>query len=99
MDVIKRHKQYPEFKIKIRRYAASFYIAIYKGRYKVSSVYKSPYQRKYEVGNKVPKDNSFELIAFESIECEEEVLMEEYETKFRECLEKYPQPTYPVNEL
>lgn len=91
--------------IKIKKYQASFYIGIYKGRYKIASVYKSPYQRKYEdykcLSNEIKRQefSHYEFVIFEMIEAEEKLLMHEYEEAFKECLTKYPKPSYPVTNL
>lgn len=96
-----KSKDYPELRISITRSPASFSITVYRGKYKVSQVYTSPYQRKFE-GYYSPDENKrlefapYELIAMEIIQAQEEKLMEEYEAAFKSCKEKYPQPSIPI---
>lgn len=89
--------------VKIRRYNSSFSIGIYKGRYKIAFVYKSPYQRKYEdykcLSNVRQEFARYEFVAFQLIEAEEKLLMHEYQEAFKECLDKYPKPSYPIATL
>lgn len=94
-------EEYPDMRISITRSPASFSIKVYRGKYKVSQVYTSPYQRKFE-GYYSPDENKrrefapYELIAMEVIQAEEEKLTEEYQTAFQSCKEKYPQPSIPI---
>lgn len=99
--VVTESKNYPGIRIAITRSPASFSIKVYKGKYKISQVYRSPYQRKFEGyynpdKSKMEEFAPLELIAFEIIESQEPIMMEEYEIPFKECLEKYPKPSTPI---
>ena len=98
---ITKSKDHPGLRIIISRSPASFSIKVYKGKYKIAEVYRSPYQRKFHGyyspdENKIKEMASFELLAFDIIAAQEPVLLDEYQTAFRECLEKYPQPSSPI---
>lgn len=86
--------------VKVKRYRASFSIGIYKGRYKIAFVYKSPYQRKYEDYRSISNEqkrlqfSQYEFVAFQLLEAEEKLLMHEYQEAFQECLSKYPKSPY-----
>lgn len=88
--------------VKVRKYNASFSIGIFKGRYKVAFVYKSPYQRKYEDYRSISNEqkrlqfSQYEFVAFQLLEAEEKLLMHEYHEAFQECLSKYPKPSYQI---
>lgn len=104
-ELIVREDDYTGLTIKVRKYQASFSIGIYKGRYKLAFVYKSPYQRKYEdyraISNEIKRQefSQFEFVAFELLEAEEKILMHEYQEAFQECLTKYPKPSYSIATL
>lgn len=102
---IVREENRSGLKTKIIKYAASFSIGIYRGRYKVAFVYRSPYQRRYENylflnSEKLKRQLSeLEFEATEMLESEEQLLMHDYKIIFENILKEFPKPSYPINTL
>lgn len=100
------HKNYPSgLKITIVKYTAGFSIGVYKGRFKVAHVYRSPYQRKFQNYTTLkPEKLKRQLSEFEDeanrlLESEEVDLMKDYKSKFDELLQAHPEPSYPISAL
>lgn len=92
-------------KTTVIKYAASFSIGIYRGRYRVVYVYRSPYQRKYQNymflnSEKLKRQLSeLEEEAITMMEAEEQLLMHDYKSIFENILKEFPKPSYPISAL
>ncbi len=104
-DIITNDEHPAGLQTTIVKYAASFSISVYKGRYKVAYVYRSPYQRKHQnytllKSEKLKRSLSeLEADANQILESEEQKLMHEYKPKFTDILSQFPKPSYPIATL